>query len=47
MQMSRVARTIFIQCIYGIFGMEIAGYTVIHGVYTRFWPTLQMRYRGL
>jgi hypothetical protein len=25
---------------YGIFGREIAKYTVIYGVYIRFWPTL-------
>ena len=26
--------------IYGIFGRKITKYTVIYGVYTRFWPTL-------
>jgi hypothetical protein len=25
---------------YGSFGREITKYTVIHGVYTQFWPTL-------
>jgi len=35
-----LARTIYIRCIYGIFGREITEYTVIHGVYIRFWPTL-------
>ena len=43
-----LARTIYIRCIYGTFGREIIKYTVIYGVYTRFWPTLFMcpyRYR--
>ena len=35
-----MARTIYIRCIYGIFGREITKYTVIYGVYIRFWPTL-------
>jgi len=35
-----LARTINIRCIYGIFGREITKYTVIYGVYMRFWPTL-------
>ena len=35
-----LARTIYIRCIYGIFGREITKYTVIYGVYIRFWPTL-------
>jgi hypothetical protein len=35
-----LARTIYIRCIYGIFGREIIKATVIYGVYTRFWPTL-------
>jgi len=34
-----LARTIHVQCIYGIFGREITIYTVIHGVNIRFWPT--------
>jgi len=29
-----LARTIYIRFIYGIFGREIAKYTVIYGVYT-------------
>ena len=29
--------------IYGIFGREITKYTVINGVYIRFWPTLLIR----
>jgi hypothetical protein len=33
---------IYIRCIYGIFGREITKYTVIYGVYIRFWPTLGM-----
>ena len=37
-----LARTIYIRCIYGMFGREIIKYTVIYGVYIRFWPTLQM-----
>jgi len=35
-----LARTIYIRYIYGIFGKEIIKYTVIYGVYIRFWPTL-------
>jgi len=35
-----LARTIYIRCIYGIFGREITKFTVIYGVYIRFWPTL-------
>ena len=34
-----LARTIYIRYIYGIFGREIIKYTVIYGVYIRFWPT--------
>ena len=37
------ARTIYIcniRCIYGMFCREITNYTVIYGVYIRFWPTL-------
>ena len=30
-----LARTIYIRCIYGIFGREIIKYTVIYGVYIR------------
>jgi hypothetical protein len=37
-----LARTIYIRCIYGIFGREMTKYTVIYGVYIRFWPTLCM-----
>jgi len=36
-----LARTIYIRGIYGIFGREITKYTVIYGVYIRFWPTLK------
>ena len=35
-----LARTIYSWCVYGIFGREIVEYTVIYGVYIRFWPTL-------
>ena len=35
-----LARTIHIQCIYGIFGRDITKITVIYGAYIRFWPTL-------
>jgi len=38
--MTRLARTVYIRCIYGIFGREITEYTVLYGVYIRFWPTL-------
>jgi hypothetical protein len=38
----RLARTINIRFIYGIFGREITKYTVISGVYIRFWTTLYM-----
>jgi len=40
---SRVGQNhIYIRCIYGIFGREITKYTVIYGVYIRFWPTLHV-----
>jgi len=39
-QMVELARTIYIRCLYGNFGREITKYTVIYGVYIRFWPTL-------
>jgi len=38
-----LARTIYIRCIYGIFGRKITKYTVIYGIYIRFWPTLKTR----
>ena len=37
-----LARTIYIRCIYGISGREIIKYTVMYGVYIRFWPTLHI-----
>jgi len=37
-----LARTIYIQCIYGIFGREITKYTIIYGAYIQFWPTLHV-----
>ena len=40
-----LARTIYIRCMYGVFGREINKYTVIYGVYIRFWPTLVTCYR--
>jgi len=39
-----LARTIYIRCIYSFFGREITKYTVIYGVYIRFWPTLNIIY---
>ena len=36
------ARTIHVRCIYGILGREFIKYTVIYGVYIRFWPTLDI-----
>ena len=41
-----LARTIFIRCIYGNFGREITKYTVIYGVYIRFWPTLAIHHHA-
>jgi len=35
-----LARSIYIRRIYGISGKKITKYTVIYGVYIRFWPTL-------
>ena len=35
-----LARTIYKRFVYGIFGREITKYTVIYGVYIRFWPAL-------
>ena len=37
-----LARTIYIRCTYGIFGLEITKYTVYIYVYIRFWPTLAL-----
>jgi len=42
-----LARTIYIRCMYGIFGREITTYTVIYGAYIRFWPTLHITYKSL
>jgi len=39
-----LARTIYIQYIYGIFGRKTTKYTVIYGVYIQFWPALNNRY---
>jgi hypothetical protein len=38
----RLARTIYIRWIYGIFGRGITKYTVIYTEYIRFWPILGM-----
>jgi len=38
-----LARTIYIQCIHGIFGRGITKYMIIYGVYVRFWLTVAMR----
>jgi len=35
-----LARTVYIRCTYVFFGRETIKYTVIYGVYIRFWPTL-------
>jgi len=37
-----LARTIYKRCIYGIFSRELTKYTVIYGVFIRFWPTLRI-----
>ena len=34
-----LARTIYIRCIYGIFGREFTKYTIIYVAYIRCWPT--------
>ena len=39
-----LARTIYIRCMYSIFGREITKYMVIYGVYIWFWPTLVFSY---
>jgi len=36
----RIGQTIYIRCIYGIFGSGISKYTVNYGAYIRFWSTL-------
>ena len=41
-----LARTIYIRCLYGTFGRKITKYTVIYGVYKRFWPTLYIYIYG-
>jgi len=44
-----LARAIYIphiyteHTVYGIFGRKITKYTVIYGVYIRFWPTLHVK----
>ena len=39
-----LARTIYIRCIYGIFGRETTIYTVVYGAHIRFWPTPLIRW---
>ena len=39
-------RTTYIRCIYVIFGRQITKYTVIYGVFIRFWPTLHIWHQG-
>ena len=41
-----LAKNICIRCVYGIFGRKITIYTVIYGVYIRFWPTLPMTHES-
>jgi hypothetical protein len=45
-RMKRIFRVgqnhIYMRCIYVFFGREITKYTVIYGVYLRFWPTLRI-----
>ena len=44
-KISRVGQNhIYIRFTYGIFGREVTKYTVIYGVYIRFWPTLKISY---
>jgi len=35
-----LAQTIYIRCVYGVFGRDVIKYTVIYGVDVRIWPTL-------
>ena len=39
--------TLYIGCVSGVFGREITEYTVMYGVYVRFWITLQKAQVGL
>jgi len=36
----QLARTLYTRCMYGIISREKPVYTVLYGVYIRFWPTL-------
>jgi hypothetical protein len=38
----RLAKTIYILCIYGIFGRNLHKYMAVYGVYVWFWPTLRV-----
>ena len=40
----KLARTMYIWCVYGIFGRKLTKSTVIYGAYTRFWPTEHIVY---
>ena len=42
-----LARTIYVRCTYDIFGRGITKYTVIYGVYIRFWPTLEVYFASM
>jgi hypothetical protein len=35
-----LTRTIYIRCTYGFLGRKTTIFTVMYGVYIRFWPTL-------
>ena len=35
-----LAITIYMRCVYGVFGREITKSTAVYGVYIQFWPTL-------
>ena len=41
-----LARTMYIRCVYGIYGRKFTDYTVIYGVYIGFWPTLVVCFAG-
>ena len=42
-----LARTMYIRCVYGVFGRGITKSTAIYGVYIRFWPSLEVCKGGL
>jgi hypothetical protein len=46
--MHRVGQNhLYIQCIYGNLGRKITKYTVVYGVFIRFWPTLLMQHSSI